>query len=181
MTGSKRVVHWTRETWCQWSEIAGSPQGSPQQPTPSVVKLEGGPAASVKLGQKSCVIKSAYTLSAQSQVKHPLKGDESTGLHIVSMEPSESPTERQRSQWSELRRAHQCSETMLTGESRFHISTPLGFWTRVPHDGKQTGSPLDQGVHWTRATWCEWKALDNIEMLNISCGQSYSCSVHSIT
>jgi hypothetical protein len=26
MTGSKRVVHWTSETWCQCSEIAGSPQ-----------------------------------------------------------------------------------------------------------------------------------------------------------
>jgi hypothetical protein len=37
-----------------------------------------------------------------------------------------------------------CSETMLTGEIRFHISTPLGFWTRVPHDSKQTGSPLYQ-------------------------------------
>jgi hypothetical protein len=24
------------------------------------------------------------------------------------------------------RRGHQCSETMLTGESRFHISTPPG-------------------------------------------------------
>ncbi len=39
---------------------------------------------------------------------------------------------------------HQCSETTLAGESRFHISTPLGIWTRVPCDGKQTGSPLDQ-------------------------------------
>jgi hypothetical protein len=25
MTGSKRVVHWTSETWCECSEIAGSP------------------------------------------------------------------------------------------------------------------------------------------------------------
>jgi hypothetical protein len=33
---------------------------------------------------------------------------------------------------------------MLTGESWFHISTPQGIWTRVPCDGKQTGSPLDQ-------------------------------------
>ncbi len=33
---------------------------------------------------------------------------------------------------------------MLTGESRFHISTPLGIWTWVPCDGKQRGSPLDQ-------------------------------------
>jgi hypothetical protein len=29
MTGSKRGVHWTRKTWCDCSEIAGSPQGSP--------------------------------------------------------------------------------------------------------------------------------------------------------
>jgi hypothetical protein len=27
VTGSKRVVHWTSETWCECSEIAGSPQG----------------------------------------------------------------------------------------------------------------------------------------------------------
>ncbi len=37
-----------------------------------------------------------------------------------------------------------CSETTITGESRFHISTPLGIWTWVPCDGKQIGSPLDQ-------------------------------------
>ncbi len=36
-------------------EIAGSPLGSPQQPTMLVVKLEGGPPASVRPGQKSCV------------------------------------------------------------------------------------------------------------------------------
>jgi hypothetical protein len=65
----------------------------PQQPTPSDVKVEGGPAASVKPGLKSCVIKSiksAYTLSAQSLVKR-LKGDEAAGLLIVSMKPSEAP------------------------------------------------------------------------------------------
>ncbi len=37
-----------------------------------------------------------------------------------------------------------CSETTLTGESRFHISTPQGIWTWVPCDGKLTDSPLDQ-------------------------------------
>ncbi len=36
-----------------------------------------------------------------------------------------------------------CSETTLTGESRFHTSTPQGIWTRVPCDRKQMGSPLD--------------------------------------
>ncbi len=37
-----------------------------------------------------------------------------------------------------------CSETMQTGESRFHLSTPKEIWTRVPYDGKQMGSQLDQ-------------------------------------
>jgi hypothetical protein len=48
-----------------------------------------------------------------------------------------------------------CSETTLTGESRFHISTPLGIWAWVPWGGKQTGSPLDQ---WdmVRMKWDCW-------------------------
>ncbi len=65
----------------------------PEQPTSSVVKLEGGPAASVKPGQKSCVIKSikvAYTLSARRLVKH-LKGDKAADLHIIGAKPSEVP------------------------------------------------------------------------------------------
>ncbi len=41
---------------------------------------------------------------------------------------------------------------MLTGESRFHISTPQGIWTWVPCDGKQMGSPLDQ---WDMV-WMQW-------------------------
>ncbi len=51
----------------------------PQQPTLSVVKTEGRPAASVKPGQESYVIKSisAYTLLARSLVKH-IEGDEAS-------------------------------------------------------------------------------------------------------
>ncbi len=48
---------------------------------------------------------------------------------------------------------HQCSETTLTGESRFHRITPLGIWTRVPCDGKQ------RVVHWTSETWWEWSEI----------------------
>jgi hypothetical protein len=44
----------------------------------------------LKPGQKSSVIKLAYTLSAQSLVKH-LKGDEAAGVHIVGAKPSEAP------------------------------------------------------------------------------------------
>ncbi len=66
MTGSKRVDHWTNPgTVYECCEIAGSPQGSPQQSTMSVVKPEGEPAASVKPGQKSSVRSSGIiTLSA---------------------------------------------------------------------------------------------------------------------
>ncbi len=55
MTGCKQVDHWTSGAVYECSEIAGSTQGSPRQPTMSDVKLEGGPAASVIAGQKSCV------------------------------------------------------------------------------------------------------------------------------
>ncbi len=127
MTRSKQVVHWTSETWWDWDEIAGSIQGSPQEPTPSVVKLEGGSAASMKPGQKSCVRSSGIiTLSAQGP---------SDGLGRALLRRGHNDQSCQ---------GHQCSETMLTGESRFHISTPLRIWTQVPHDRQQTASPLDQ-------------------------------------
>jgi hypothetical protein len=45
------------------------------------------------------------------------------------------------------RRVHQCSETTLTGESRFHISPPRGFEPA----SLLTGSK--QVVHWTSETW----------------------------
>ncbi len=54
MTGSKRVDHWTSGTRYECSEIAGSPQGSPPAADYVVVKPEGGLAASVKPGHKSC-------------------------------------------------------------------------------------------------------------------------------
>jgi hypothetical protein len=68
MTGSKRVVHWTSETWYEYGEIAGSPQGYPPAADFVVVKLEGGPAASTKLGQKSCVRSSGIEDSPQKLI-----------------------------------------------------------------------------------------------------------------
>jgi hypothetical protein len=66
ITGSKGLTHWDSDTVYECSEIAGSPQGSSQQRTMSVGKPEGGPAASLKLGQKSCVRSSGIiTLSAR--------------------------------------------------------------------------------------------------------------------
>ncbi len=46
-------------------------------------------------------------------------------------------------------RGHQCSKTTLTGESRFHFSTPLG----IEPGSLITGSKWV--VHWTCETWCE--------------------------
>ncbi len=51
------------------------------------------------------------------------------------------------------RRGHQCSETMLTGESQFHISTPLGIEPKSLMMGSK------QVVHWTSETWV-WMQWD---------------------
>ncbi len=51
------------------------------------------------------------------------------------------------------RQGHQCSETSLTGESRFHISTLWGF----EPVSLVTGSK--QVVHWTSETWREWSEI----------------------
>jgi hypothetical protein len=55
MMGSKRVDDWTSETVYECSEIAGSPQSSLPAVGYVVVKLEGGPAASMQPGQKISV------------------------------------------------------------------------------------------------------------------------------
>jgi hypothetical protein len=95
----------------------------PQQPTLSVVKPEGRPAASVKPEQESCVRSSGtVTLSARGPC-------DSWG---------QSPVDDQ------SRQGHRCSETTLTGESRFHISPPRGFEPgSLVTESKQV-SPLDQ-------------------------------------
>jgi hypothetical protein len=65
MKESKWVDNWTSGTVWECIKIAGSPQGSSQPLTMSVVKPEGGPAMSVKPGKKSCVRTSGIiTLSA---------------------------------------------------------------------------------------------------------------------
>jgi hypothetical protein len=92
----------TSETVCECSEIAALHRAPPQQPTMSVVKPEGGPAASVKPGQESCVRSSGIiTLSAR-------RSSDSYGRSLPQTRP----------QWS------------ITSGSpmkfRFHISIPWG-------------------------------------------------------
>ncbi len=112
--GSKRVVHWTSETWWEWSQIAGSHRAPPQQPTSSVVKPEGRPAASVKRDRKAvwdqvrlshCWHKGLVTVRDEARLRQGHNDQPCQG--------------------------HQCSETTLIGESQFHISTPQGIWTRI--------------------------------------------------
>ncbi len=137
VTGSKQVVHWTSETWWERSEIAGSPQGSPPAADSVVVKPEGRPAESMKPGQESSVRSSGIiTLSARG--------------------PSDcfwDEARLRRGHDDQSRQGHQCSETILTGESRFHISPPRGF----EPGSLVTGSK--QVVHWTSETWWEWSEI----------------------
>jgi hypothetical protein len=81
MTGSKRVVHWTSETWWEWSEIAGSPQGSP--PAADSVGCEAK--------METCCERETGTEELCDQVNQ-------VGLHIVGAKPSEAP-EGQQSCW----------------------------------------------------------------------------------
>ncbi len=50
-------------------------------------------------------------------------------------------------------RGHQCSKTMLTGESRFHTSPPRGFEPRSLVMGSK------RVVHWISETWWEWSEI----------------------
>jgi hypothetical protein len=108
LLGGKRVDHWNSGTVYECSEIAGSPQGSPpMQPTISVVKEDLQQAWNT--GQKSCVRSSGIiTLSAWRS---------SGGLGKDRLRQGHNDQSHQ---------DHRCTDTMLTGESRFHISTPLG-------------------------------------------------------
>jgi hypothetical protein len=79
----------------------------------------------------------------------------------------------------QLRQSHQCSETMLTGESRFHISTFIGLNPGPPHEGKQTDDPLDQ---WD-CVWIQWDCrLSTRSFKNwFFCQGSRSYSTHLVT
>ncbi len=59
------------------------------------------------------------------------------------------PVQRFRSYSEILNFKVQCSETTLTGESRFHISPPRGFESESLVAGSK------QVVHWTSETWWE--------------------------
>ncbi len=111
----------------------------------SVVKLEGGPVASVKPEQKSCARSSGIiTLSAQ-------RPSDSSG---------QSPIQTRPQKWS-ITSGHQCR---LTGESWFHRSTPLG----IEPGSLMTGSNRVPVVHWTSETCCECSEISGSTFLKPS-------------
>ncbi len=122
MTGSKQVVHWTSETWWECRLSTGLP------PSSWLRRLWSGKedlqqgwnqdrrAVWDQVGLSHCRYDGLVTVRDKARLS--------------------------RGHNDQSHQGHRCSETTLTGESRFHRST-LGIWTRVPHDGKQTGSPLD--------------------------------------
>jgi hypothetical protein len=71
-----------------------------------------------------------------------------------------------------------CSETTLTGESQFHISTPLGF----EPESLVTGSK--RVIHWISETWWEWSEIagspqDSPPAANfVGCEAGRTCSEH---
>ncbi len=138
LTGSKWVVHWTSETWWEWSEIAGSPEGSPQQPTPSVVKPEGNLQRALNRDRRA-----VWDQVGLSHCQHE---------DIVMIRDEACLRQGHRNDQS--RRGHQCSETTLTGESRFHISTPPG---DLNPGSLLTG--IKWVIHWTSETWSEWSEI----------------------
>jgi hypothetical protein len=103
MTGSKRVVHWTNEIWCESSEISGSPQGSP--PAADYVGCEAGrrTCSECETGtEELCEIKWDYHIVGTN------------GLVMVRDEARLRHGHNDQS-----RRGHRWSETTLTGEPSF--------------------------------------------------------------
>ncbi len=125
MTGSKQVDHWTSRTVYECSEIAGSPQGFPQQPTMSLWNWKEGLQRAWNQDRKA-----VWDQVGLSQYRH-------YGLVTLRDE-----ARLRRGHNEQSRRDHLYSETTLTGESRFHISTPRG---------------LNPGPSWWEADgWTTW-------------------------
>jgi hypothetical protein len=93
--------------------------------------------------EELCEIKSAYTLLARSLVKHPLKGNEAAGFSHCQSGAWRCTHWRAVKPVIKTRQGNQCSDTTLTGESRFHISTPLGIEPRSLMTGSKQ-FPQDQ-------------------------------------
>jgi hypothetical protein len=120
--GSKQVVHWTSETWCECSKISGSPQGSPP---------------GCEAGRRTCS-------------EHETRTEDQVGLSHCRHDSLVMVRDKaclRIGHNDQPRQGHQCSKTTLKGETRFHISIPLG----IEPGSFMTWSK--QVVYWTSETW----------------------------
>ncbi len=122
MMGSKRVDHWTSGTLYECSEIAGSPQGSPS----------AADYVCCEAGRRTC---SKHETGTEELCE--IKWDYHIGLVTARDEDCHRWGHNDQSRWG-----HQCSETTLIGESRFHISTP-------PTRGLNLGPSWWEANRWT--------------------------------
>jgi hypothetical protein len=129
MIGSKWVVHWTSDTYCSMNTVRlqALHRAPPQRPLCWLWSWKEDLQRTWNLDRRA-----VWNQVGLSHCRH------------YSLVTVRDDVRLRRGHYDQSRRGHQFSETTLTGESRFHISTPLGDWTRVPHDGKQMGRPLDQ-------------------------------------
>jgi hypothetical protein len=151
MTGSKQVVLWTSEAWYECSEIADSPQGSP--------------LSSQLCGSWSRKEDLQRVWNRDGRDVRDQEGLSYCRRDSLVMVRDEAHLRQGHSDQSH--RGHQCSETTLTGESRFHISTPL--W--IEPGSLMTGSK--RVVHWTSETWYECSEISGSPqssyLKNINC------------
>jgi hypothetical protein len=110
MMGSKRVDHWTSGTVYECSENAGSSQGPP--PSSQLCQLWSQKEDLQRAWNRER--KAVWDPVGLSHCRH-------YGLETVR-----DKARLRQGHNDQSHRGHQSSETMLTGDSRFHISTPLG-------------------------------------------------------
>ncbi len=130
MTGSKQVVHWTSETWYECSLSTGLP------PSSRLCQLWTRKEDLQRAWNRDR--RAVWDQVGLSHCRHD-------GIVMVRDEAHLRRGHNDQSRWG-----HQYSETTLTGESRFHMSTPLGIEPGSLMMG--TGSPLDQ---WDMV-WKQW-------------------------
>jgi hypothetical protein len=111
MTESKWVDDWTSGTVFNCSEIAGSPQSStPPPPSSQLCRLW-----SQKEDLQRAWNRDRRAMWDQVGLSHCQHDGQVTVWDEAHLRQGHN---------DQSHRGHQCSETMLTGESRFHISAP---------------------------------------------------------
>ncbi len=105
--GSEQLTHWTSETVC-CSEIAGHPQGTPQQ-------LDQGSIQSLCCKEEEDLQGVEWNWARQCVI--------TAAFHIVGTKPSEASYWQRRAQGKASDHScwgHQCSKTALTEETQSH-------------------------------------------------------------